>query len=121
MRQTVLMLALLMAVAACTNRNAETRAREAEKKIKEAIPDVMGTALAQKISPEDLKKAQQELKVLSEYLGDATGKLDPVTVSAIQAFQREQSLRADGILSDKTMRLLQEAATKAAQTKPAGS
>jgi peptidoglycan hydrolase-like protein with peptidoglycan-binding domain len=104
------MLLTFGAVAACTGQNAESRAREAEKKIKEAIPDVVGAALEQKATPEQVKQAQDELKVLSEYLGEPTGKLDAVTVSAIQAFQ---GLKADGMLSDKTMRLLQEAAAKA--------
>jgi len=113
MRCTLLILLTLSALVGCTGQNAETRAREAEKKIKESIPDVVGAALAQKATPEQITQAQQELKVLSEYLGDTTGKLDAVTVSAIQAFQRTQGLKADGMLTDRTMRLLQEAAVKA--------
>jgi peptidoglycan hydrolase-like protein with peptidoglycan-binding domain len=113
MRRTLLILFTFGALAGCTGQNAESRAREAEKKIKEAIPDVVGAALEQKATPEQVKRAQDELKVLSEYLGESTGKLDAVTVSAIQAFQRTQGLKADGILSDRTMRLLQEAAAKA--------
>lgn len=113
MRRTLLILFTLSAMAGCTGQNAETRGREAEKKIKEGIPDVVGAALEQKSTPEQVKRAQDELKVLSEYLGEATGKLDAVTVSAIQAFQRTQGLKADGMLTDKTMRLLQEAAAKA--------
>jgi peptidoglycan hydrolase-like protein with peptidoglycan-binding domain len=112
MRRTLLILATLTVLAACTGKNAETRAREAEKKIKDSIPDVVGAALAQKATPEQIKRAQQELKVLSEYLGEPTGQLDAVTVSAIQAFQRTEGLKADGMLTDKTMRLLQEAAAK---------
>ena len=113
MRRTLLILFTLSAMVGCTGENAETRAREAEKKIKEGIPDVVGAALAQKATPEQITQAQQELKVLSEYLGETTGKLDAVTVSAIQAFQRTQGLKADGMLTDRTMRLLQEAAAKA--------
>jgi len=112
MRRAVLILVTLGAMAACTGQNAETRAREAEKKIKEAIPDVVGAALEQKATPEQVRQAQDELKTLSEYLGETTGKLDAVTVSAIQAFQRTQGLKADGMLNDKTMRLLQEAAAR---------
>ena len=111
MRRTVIILTLT-ALAACTGKDAETRAREAEKKIKDSIPDVVGVALAQKATPEQIKQAQEDLKVLSEYLGETTGTLDAVTVSAIQAFQRTQGLKPDGILTDKTMRLLQEAAAK---------
>ena len=113
MQRIVLILATASALAACTGQNAETRAREAEKKIKESIPDVVGAALAQKATPEQIKQAQDELKVLSEYLGEPNGKLDAVTVSAIQAFQRTQGVNADGMLTDKTTRLLQEAAAKA--------
>jgi peptidoglycan hydrolase-like protein with peptidoglycan-binding domain len=113
MRRILLILVTLSAVAGCTSKNAETRAREAEKKIKDSIPDVVGAALAQPATPEQIKHAQEQLKVLSEYLGEPTGRLDAVTVSAIQAFQREQGIKADGMLTDKTMRLLQEAATKA--------
>jgi peptidoglycan hydrolase-like protein with peptidoglycan-binding domain len=113
MRRTLLILFTLTTVVGCTGQNAETRAREAEKKIKEAIPDVVGAALAQATTPEQVKRAQDELRALSEYLGESTGQLDAVTVSAIQAFQRTQGLKADGMLTDKTMRLLQEAATKA--------
>lgn len=112
MRRTLLILAALSALAACTGKNAETRAREAERKIKESIPDVVGEALAQKATPEHIKQAQEQLKVLSEYLGEPNGKLDAVTVSAIQAFQRTQGLKADGMLTDKTLRLLQDAAAK---------
>ena len=113
MRRRLILLAALCAIAACTGKDAETRAREAEKKIKDSIPDIVGAALAQKASPEQIKLAQEELKTVNEYLGEATGQLDAVTVSAIQAFQRTQGMKADGMLSDKTMRLLQEAAAKA--------
>ena len=110
MRRTLIILAALCALAACTGKDAETRAREAEKKIKDSIPDIVGAAVAQKASPDQVKLAQEELKTLSEYLGEPDGKLDAVTVSAIQAFQRTQGLKADGMLTDKTMRLLQDAA-----------
>ncbi len=113
MRRTLIILTLT-ALAACSGKDAETRAREAEKKIKDSIPDVVGAALAQKATQEQIKQAQEELKVLSEYLGEPTGQLDAVTVSAIQAFQRTQGLKADGMLTGKTMRLLQEAAAKGA-------
>lgn len=113
MGRTFLILVAVASLAACTSGDAETRAREAERKIKESIPDVVGAALAQNATPEQVKQAQEQLKVLSEYLGDATGKLDAVTVSAIQAFQRTQGIKADGMLTDKTMRALQDAAAKA--------
>jgi peptidoglycan hydrolase-like protein with peptidoglycan-binding domain len=113
MRRTVILLAALCVIAACWGKDSETRAREAEKKIKDSIPDVVGVALAQPASAEHVKLAQEQLKTLNEYFGEANGKLDAVTVSAIQAFQRAQGMKADGMLNDKTMRLLQEASAQA--------
>ena len=77
------------------------RAREAAEKIKESIPDVEARALAQKTTPEQVKQAQEALKKVHEYLGEANGKLDAVTVNSIEAFQRAHGLKADGILNEK--------------------
>jgi peptidoglycan hydrolase-like protein with peptidoglycan-binding domain len=118
MQRTLILLTAVAFIAACTGKDAESRAREAEKKIKDSIPDIVGAALAQKASPEQIKLAQEDLKAISEYLGDANGKLDAVTVSAIQAFQRTQGMNADGMLNAKTMRRLQEAAAKAQAKQP---
>jgi peptidoglycan hydrolase-like protein with peptidoglycan-binding domain len=41
-----------------------------------------------------------------EYLGEVNGKLDSVTVNAIQAFQRSRGLRDDGLLDERTKREL---------------
>ena len=108
---------LLLACAAlffvsCNERSAEMRAREAAEKIKESIPDVEARALAQKTTPEQVKQTQEALQKVHEYLGEATGKLDAVTVNSIEAFQRARGLRADGILNERTQRALQEAAAK---------
>jgi peptidoglycan hydrolase-like protein with peptidoglycan-binding domain len=106
-------LAAAIALVGCKGKDAETRAREAERKIRESIPDVMGVALAQPVTADEVRRVQENLRALNEYLGEATGTLDAVTVSAIQAFQRTQGLKDNGILNEKTKRLLQEAAAKA--------
>ncbi len=115
MRRTSLILAALLALCGCSQ-SPESRAREAEKKIKESIPDVEARALEQKVTPEQVRQAQQGLKAASEYLGEVTGRLDGVTVNSIEAFQRAHGLEGNGILNEKTMRLLQQAAAQ----KPAG-
>ena len=96
----------------CTGSDTETRAREAAEKIKESMPDVEAKAMAQKATPEDVKLAQEALTAVKEYMGEIDGKLDSVTINAIQAFQKTNGLTADGILSEKTKRLLKEALAK---------
>jgi len=113
MRRIALILMSCALLGACSQRSTEERGREALEKIKESIPDIEARALEQKVSAEDVKQAQQALKVLNEYLGDATGTLDSVTVNAIEAFQRSSGLEADGMLTEKTQRLLKEAAARA--------
>jgi len=116
MRARVVLLGLSLLVA-CTQEDSESRARKAEQKIRESIPDVVGRALEQKVTPEQVKRAQQALTVVHEYMGEVNGVLDPVTVNAIQAFQRAQGLEADGILTARTERRLQEVAAQAATPK----
>lgn len=110
MRTTLVIAIAVALLAGCKGQSAETRAREAAEKIKESIPDVEARALAQKLSPDQVKQAQQGLKAAKEYLGDVTGKLDAVTVNSIEAFQRAHGLDGNGILDERTMRLLQQAA-----------
>jgi len=102
----------MVLIIGCNEHSVETRAREAAEKIKESMPDVEARALAQKVTPEEVKQAQGALKKVNEYLGEVTGTLDAVTVNSIEAFQRAYGLKADGILTEKTQRVLQEAAAK---------
>jgi peptidoglycan hydrolase-like protein with peptidoglycan-binding domain len=88
-------------------------ARKAAERIKETIPDIEARALEQKTTAEQVEQAQEALKKVWEYLGDANGKLDAVTVNSIEAFQRAHGLKVDGILNERTRRALQEAAAKA--------
>jgi len=106
---------LLAAVlgSACDKESAELRARQAAEKMKESLPDVDGKALAQKLPADEVRAMQQALTALKEYQGEITGELDSVTVNALQAFQRAQGLRDDGLWSSDVKRRLQEAANKA--------
>jgi peptidoglycan hydrolase-like protein with peptidoglycan-binding domain len=103
----------LVAAAGCDKGAAERRARQAAEKMKESLPDVDGKALAQKLPAEEVRQLQQKLTVLKEYQGEITGDLDSVTVNALEAFQREQGIKDDGLLTERTKRLLAEAVDKA--------
>lgn len=108
MRRTLLVLTAALALAGCTGGDNEKRGREVLEKIKESMPDVEAKALAQKVTPEDVKQVQQALLTTKEYLGEPNGKLDSVTVNSIEAFQRAHGLKADGLLNDKTRQLLRD-------------
>ena len=94
---------------ACNEETGELRAREALEKMQSSIQDPMAIALAQKTTPEEIKQAQTALTGLKEYMGEINGKLDSVTVNAIEAFQRSRGLEDDGILDAETKKLLAEA------------
>ena len=118
MRTIPLVAALALALASCSSESDETktsaameaRMREIEKRIKESMPKTQEAALDQKVAPEVVKTCQENLKKLNEYQDEPSGKIDDVTVNAIQAFQRRAGLTDDGLLSDRTIRKLAEAA-----------
>jgi peptidoglycan hydrolase-like protein with peptidoglycan-binding domain len=112
MRTTILVIVAAVLLAGCNAPSAETRAKEQLEKMKESIPDVEAAALGQKVTAEQVKRAQEALKKSSEYLGEANGKLDAVTVNSIEAFQTAHGLKADGMLNEKTERLLQDELAK---------
>ena len=112
MRMTGAIIVVLSLCAACKSSDFEARARAIAEKMKQSIPDVQGKALEQKVTPEQVQRAQAALLKVHEYLGEPTGKLDEVTVNAIEAFQRAHDLDPNGILDEKTERLLQQAAAK---------
>ena len=104
--------------AATTSKAMEQRMREIEKKMKDSMPKTQQIALAQKPDAEIVKKAQADLKALSEYLEDPpSGKIDMVTVNAIEAFQRRVGMKEDGLLTEETQKKLDEAAKAAGATK----
>ena len=86
--------------------------KAAEESAKRSLVAIDHGALEQKLDPERVKKVQQLLTAISEYLGPINGKLDQVTVNAYEAFQRSNDIFPDGIITDKTMHLLEEAAAK---------
>ena len=112
MRMALTMIASVLLLAGCSDNGAEARGRAALEKMKEAIPDVVSKALEQKVTPEQVTRAQQALQKEHEYLGEADGKLDAVTVNAVMAFQRTHDINDDGILNEKTQRALAQAAAK---------
>ena len=88
------------------------RMKEIEKRIKESMPKTQEMALDQKVAPDVVKKCQENLKKLSEYQDEPSGQIDMVTVNAIQAFQRRAGLADDGLLDERTIKKLEEAAAK---------
>ena len=106
---TVILLAGALLLTACSRQSLEDRAREQAEKILESMGDAESRALSQKVTPEQVTQAQEALTRVHEYMGEVNGKLDAVTVNAVEAFQRAHGLKDDGILNQKTQRLLQEA------------
>ena len=96
-----------------TSKAMEERMRDIEKRMKDSLPKTQEIALKQNAAPEVVKKAQEQLTVLKEYLDPPSGKIDMVTVNAIQAFQRSEGLHEDGLLNEETVKRLDEAAKKA--------
>ncbi len=115
-RRTVLhaslLIAGLLAFTGCSHKSLEERAREQAEKVIGAMGAEQARALDQKVTPEVVTQAQQALTQAHEYLGEVNGKLDAVTVNAIEAFQRSHGVKDDGMLNDKTQRLLREELAK---------
>ncbi len=105
-----------LAASACSIPTDEDRAKAAEESAKESLVAIDHAALEQKVEPDQVKKIQQQLAAIHEHEGDINGKLDQVTINAYEAFQRSNGLYPDGMLDDKTLRLLEEAAAKAGGT-----
>ena len=106
-------LLLGLAASACSIPTDEDRAKAAEESAKKSLVAIDHGALEQKVDPDKVKKLQQQLTAVNEYKGDINGKLDQVTVNAYEAFQRSNGLTPDGMLNDKTLKMLDEAAAKA--------
>ena len=100
------LLVAVLAVVGCSHKSLEERAREQAEKVIGAMGEAQNQAMEQKASPEDITQAQQALTRVHEYMGEVNGKLDAVTINAIQAYQRTHGLKDDGILNGKTQRLL---------------
>ncbi|MBY0274510.1 peptidoglycan-binding protein [Candidatus Binatia bacterium] len=113
-RRLALTSALLLGLtgSACSIPTDQDRAKAAEESAKKSLVAIDHAALEQKVDAEKVKKIQQQLTALREYKGDINGKLDQVTINAYEAFQRSNGLFPDGMLNDKTLKLLDEAAAK---------
>lgn len=101
-----------LAGAGCSIPTDQDRAKAAEESAKKSLVAIDHAASEQKVDAEKVKKIQQQLIAINEYKGDVNGKLDQVTINAYEAFQRSNGLHPDGMLNDKTLRLLEEAAAK---------
>lgn len=113
LRSLPLALAALL-LAACEPQSMEELGRRAAEEAKAATRPIDADAHDQKIDPEVLKRVQQELTTLKEYMGPITGKLDPVTINAFEAFQRSQGMTPDGMMTDRALSKLTETAAKQA-------
>ncbi len=103
---------LAVSIVGCDTRTTEDRGREALKKIQESIPDIEAKALEQQVDPAVVQDVQRQLTAIKEYQGDIDGKLDSVTVNAIQSFQRSAGLRDSGLIDERTREKLKAAADK---------
>ena len=104
------MLLPIVMAAGCSQESPTERAQKAVEEIRRSIPDPDATAIAQKTDKETVKQAQRRLRTLSEYMGEINGELDGVTINAIEAFQRAAGLPDNGILDERTLKKLREAA-----------
>ncbi len=75
------------------------------------------SALRQGMSGAKVKQLQTQLKKLGYYTASVDGSFGPVTKRAVQAFERKQGWKADGIAGAQ----VQAALAKAAAAKPAPS
>ena len=102
--------AVLLAAPGCSSKLTEEKARAAEKRARETMQPLDQGALEQELSKETVTKVQTELTTLKEYMGPINGKLDQVTLNALESFQRRNDIRADGRFNDKTLSLLESTA-----------
>ncbi len=112
LRTTVLVVTAALTAAACSKQSDEERARDVMEKIEKGMVDVEGIALEQKLDAAVVSETQRNLTTINEYQGEITGKLDSVTINAIQAFQRTAGLNDDGIITEATRQKLAAAAAR---------
>jgi peptidoglycan hydrolase-like protein with peptidoglycan-binding domain len=99
-----------LAAAGCSRKSVEERARETAEKLQKSMVDVEGIALEQKADPAVVSEVQRNLTTINEYQGEIDGKIDSVTVNAIQSFQRTANLPDDGLINETTRKKLAAAA-----------
>ncbi|MBU6282350.1 peptidoglycan-binding protein [bacterium] len=108
--------ALLLASLGCQAADPSKAGREAAERAKAAIRAIDADAHDQKVSPDVVKRVQEQLTAIKEYQGPIDGKLDAVTLNAFEAFQRSLGLTADGMFTDKVLGKLAEAAARAGKS-----
>ena len=106
--------AVALLAVACSKQSVEDRAREQAEKIQRGMVDVEAVALEQQAPADVVSEVQRHLTAINEYQGEIDGKIDSVTVNAIQAFQRTAGLKDNGLLTSDTRRKLAAAAPTAA-------
>jgi peptidoglycan hydrolase-like protein with peptidoglycan-binding domain len=94
----------------CSGDLAKEKARAAAERARDAIQPLDHGAMEQKVEPEQVKAVQAALTVLKEYMGPINGKLDQVTLNALESFQRKNDITADGRFNEETLTLLQQTA-----------
>jgi peptidoglycan hydrolase-like protein with peptidoglycan-binding domain len=105
----------LVLVSGCGGQSVEDRAREQAEKIQKEMGDRDADALAQQVDVAVVSDVQRQLTALHEYQGEIDGKIDSVTVNAIQAFQRTSGLKDNGMLTPETRTKLAAAAAQPAK------
>jgi peptidoglycan hydrolase-like protein with peptidoglycan-binding domain len=93
---------------------------EAKRDLIEKVPITaleFGQKFAGSLSPNDISKAQEDLRTLGLYKGAITGTADGATVKAIIEFQRNEKMPADGALGPATRSRLHDRATQGIERK----
>jgi len=107
---------LVLTTLGCQPADPAKAGREAAERAKAAIRAIDADAHDQKVTPDVVKKVQEQLTAIKEYQGPIDGKLDAVTLNAFEAFQRSLGLTADGMFTDKVLGKLAEAAARAGKS-----
>ena len=106
----VAVLLVLATAPGCKTKTIEEREREAADLMTRSMKDVDAIAMAQEVDSAVVKEVQEHLKTVHEYQGEINGKLDMVTINALQAFERAQDMMDDGIIDPKVRERLAAAA-----------
>lgn len=105
------LVAASFSISACSGDLAKEKARAAAERARDAIQPLDHGAMEQKVTPEQVKAVQTSLTTLKEYMGPVNGKLDQVTLNALESFQRKNDITPDGRFNDETLTLLQQVAS----------
>lgn len=91
---------------ACSAELNEEKARLAAGKAQQAIRPLDAGAMDQEVDQATVRRVQEQLTALREYMGPTTGKLDPVTPNALESFQRTHGITPDGRFNEETLTAL---------------